>query len=142
MTGLEGPLKLAKLAVAVVALLSALAIAIAWVAGALAKQLGFTLVDVLVAPLVLIVCAGPGVLIAGMASRSRSWLAIAVPLVLCVGSAFLLEATGITPWHLGKWRDHSGDAGPQLFITLVFLLWPATLVGGLLWLVLNRKRSD
>jgi hypothetical protein len=127
-----------KLATSAVSLLCALAIVVAAGTIAWAKGGGFTVLDILVAPIVLIFYAGPGVLVMGMASRSRSWLPLAIPLVLCVAVALLIEVMGLTPWHYGRWQADPNDAGTRLFIAMLFLLWPSTLAGGLAWLLLNR----
>lgn len=131
----------ARLATAGVSLLCVLAIAVAAGTIAWVKGGGFSVVDILVAPIVLIFYAGPGVLVTGMALRSRSWLTVAIPLVLCVAFAVLIEVMGLTPWHYWRWHANPNDSGTRLFIAMLFILWPATIVGGLAWMLLNRKPS-
>ena len=128
-----------RLATAAVSLLCVLAIVVAAGTIAWAKAGHFTVVDILVAPIGLVFYAGPGVLVTGMASRSRSWLALAIPLVLCVSFALLIEVMGLTPWHYWRWHVNANDADTRLFIAMLIILWPATLVGGLAWMLLNRK---
>lgn len=135
----DGALALAKLVAVVAAVFSVVAIVFAAGSIAFATEGGFTLVDVLVAPIVFVFYAAPGLLVVGMASRSRSRLTAAIPLMLGVLLAFLLEGMGITPWHLGKLTSGANEAETRLFVALFFLVWPATLLGGMTWLVLHRR---
>lgn len=141
MTDRDDALASASRATAAVSLLCALAIVVAAGTIAWAKGGGLSIVDILVAPIVLIFYAGPGVLVTGMASRSRSWLTVAIPLALCVAFAVLIEAMGLTPWHYWRWHANPSDSEARMFIAMLFILWPATIVGGLAWMLLNRQPS-
>jgi hypothetical protein len=132
-----------RLAVAVIALLAVLATLVAAVAIIVykPKSIGFGLIDVLVAPVLFVFYLGPGLLLVGMASRSRNWKSVIVSLVLAIVLSLMLELLRVTPWHFRHLRASPNDAETNLVITTLFMFWPGTAVGGLLWLILNRKPS-
>jgi hypothetical protein len=142
MTDREGSLMLARLATAAIAVFATLSIAVTWVASVSgsAGANGFDFRSLLVAPLLAGFCLGPGALIFFMASRSRSWLATGIALVLSAGFAFIVVAMDLTPWHYGKWHGRSNDASMELFLVLLFYAWPATFAGLALWAALNPRR--
>jgi hypothetical protein len=133
-----GPIRLAA---AMLALLAALATLVAAVVMIIHKpsNLGFGLTDVLVAPLLFVFYLGPALLLIGMASRSRTWKAAVAALVLAVLLSLLLEMMGITPWHYRRWQGSIAET--NLVLNTLFFLWPGAILGGLIWLALNRKPS-
>jgi predicted ferric reductase len=132
-----------RLAVAALALLAVLATLFAAVVVIVykPKNIGFGLIDVLVAPVLLVFYLGPGLLLVGMASRSRTCKAAILALVLAMLLSLMLELYRVTPWHFRHLRASPNDAETDLVIGTLFMFWPGTAVGGLLWLVLNRKPS-
>jgi predicted ferric reductase len=100
-----------RLAVAALALLAVLATLFAAVVVIVykPKNIGFGLIDVLVAPVLLVFYLGPGLLLVGMASRSRTWKAAILALVLAMLLSLMLELYRVTPWHFRHLRASPND---------------------------------
>jgi hypothetical protein len=132
---------LVRLVAAVLAL--ALAAAVVFAMGTIFVTMarGISLVDVLVAPIAFVFFAGPPLLIMGMASRAKTGTAAAVALALAVALAVGLEAIEGTPWHFRYWRASASDAETGMLLGTLFAAWPLTLVGMLVWRVLNREND-
>jgi hypothetical protein len=134
-----GPVRLTAAALALLVVLATLVAAIVIVTSKPGP--GFGLTDVLVAPIVFVFYLGPGLLVMGMAARSRTGRAVALALVLAVLFALMLETLKITPWHFRHLRGSANDAESTLLFGTLLYLWPGAAVGGMLWLALNRKPS-
>ena len=134
-----GPARLAAAGLALLVVLATLVAAIVIVASKPGP--GFGLTDVLVAPIVFVFYLGPGLIVMGMAARSRTGRAVTLALVLAVLFALMLETLRITPWHFRHLRGSASDAESTLLFGTLLYLWPGAAVGGMLWLALNRKPS-
>ncbi|QJR10072.1 hypothetical protein DSM104443_01123 [Usitatibacter rugosus] len=137
----SGALLLMRMITVVIALAVLASIVIAEGLAAFSKTHGFGMTDVLVAPFVFVFYAGPPLAVIGMASRSKSMVAGAIPLLLAAAFAGLLVIYRLVPWHFHR-LGGSSDGEMQLLIVMVFALWPLAAGGGLLWLILNRLRAD
>jgi hypothetical protein len=125
------------------AVVTALAVAIAMVFAMgtifVTMARGVSLVDALTAPIAFVFFAGPPLLVMGMASRSTTAGAAALALALAVAFAVGLEALEAAPWHFRLWRANASEAEAQMLVATLFAAWPLTLIGALLWRVLNRE---
>ena len=137
--GTNGTLLFVRLVVAGVALATSAAVLFAVGAIAIAKAHGLTLVDVLTAPIALIVYGGPPLLAAGLAIRARTGVATAIAAVLVATLAAGLVALGGAPWHTSYWQTNASDAQTMLLLGTLFGAWPLTLVGTALWRPANRE---
>src|SRR5262245_61503527 len=123
---------------ALVAILAALcadfaALAMGYMKGA-QSGMGFTIVDMLVIPLILAFFAAPPLFAAGMATRSRSWKSFAVAFVIVALLATALVVMRCAPWDYTYWKAHNSDANFQIWIAQIFFSWPLVAIGGLVWL--------
>lgn len=124
-----------------IALAVALAVVFAMTTIFITMARGFSLVDVLTAPIAFVVFAGPPLLIMGMALRATTGAAAGFALLLAVVFAIGLEAYDGTPWHFPHWRASASEAETQMLIATLFAAWPLTLIGMLLSRVLNREKD-
>src|SRR5215468_3435321 len=98
-TSLNSTLLVVRLVAAGVALVTAAALLFAVGAISIAKAHGLTLVDVLTAPIALVVYGGPPLLALGLAARARTGAAVGIASVLVALLAAGLVALGGAPWH-------------------------------------------
>ena len=138
-TPVKGMLLLVRLVAAGIALATSAAVMFAVFATAIAKARGLTLVDVLTAPIALVVYGGPPLLSLGLAVRARTGAAAAIATVLVAVLAAGLVALGGAPWHSARWRANAADAQTMLLLGTLFGAWPVTLVGIALWRPANRE---
>jgi hypothetical protein len=138
----RGWLLLLRIATALAACAEAAAIVCALVVTALAKAHGFTLTDVLVAPINFVIFAGPPLIALGMANRARTAGAVLVGAVVAAVIAWGLLAMRALPWHWASMRAHPEDAETTLFLGVIFAGWPLAAIGVLVWWLLNRERNE
>ena len=124
-----------------VALAVAISTAFAVIGFSMARNTGgFTLVDAMVAPILLVFYLGPALLTMGMALRSRSVTALVVASVIVAFLAAGLEVYGVSPWHFRRWGGFK-DYETSFLFAMLLIFWPLTTFGGLLWLALNRRAA-
>jgi len=133
---------LLRIATAVAACAEATAVVCVLVITALAKPQGFTLVDVLVAPLNFVIFAGPPLLALGMATRARTAGAALIGAILAGAIAWGLHAIHAMPWDWTSLRTDPADGEARLFVAVIFVGWPLAALGVLAWWLLNREPSD
>jgi hypothetical protein len=137
----SGPLLLLRSVAAVVALLTAAAVLYAIGVISIAKAHGLALIDVLTAPIALIVYGGPPFLALGLATRAQTdaaaWIATALIAVLAGG----LVALGGAPWQSATWHADASHAQTMLLLGTLFGAWPLTLIGTALWRPANREED-
>jgi hypothetical protein len=132
---------LVRVAAGVIALAVAISVVFAMTTIFITMARGFSLVDVLTAPIAFVVFAGPPLLVVGIASRATTGAAAAAALLLAVVFAVGLEASEGTPWHFRNWRANASEAETQMLVATLFAAWPLTLIGMLLSAALNRGKS-
>jgi hypothetical protein len=135
----SGALSFARFTVAVVAFVTAAAALYAVGAISLEKSHGLSLVDVLTAPIAVVVYGGPPLLALGLAARARTRAALAIAAVLVAMLAAGLFVLGSAPWHAARWQANASDAQTRLLLGTLFGAWPLTLLGTALWLPANRE---
>lgn len=135
----RAPYLLTRTLGAVLAFVAALVLVFAFGAFAYLKAQPLQVLDVLIAPFILVFWAAPPLFVVGMASRSKTALSAALALLLAVMILIALQLYHGMPWHYPRWRGNLNDASFQLFIVVLFLFWPLVAIGGLLWRVLNRR---
>jgi len=138
-TPVNRTLLLARLVVVGVALATSAAVLFAVGAITIAKAHGLTLVDVLTAPIALVVYGGPPLLALGLAARARTGAATAIATVLVAVLAVGLVALGGAPWHSARWQANASDTQTMLLLGTLFGAWPLTLVAAALWRPANRE---
>jgi hypothetical protein len=127
-----------RLIAVAIALAAAGAILFAVGAIEIAKAHGVALVDALTAPVAFVVYAGPPLLAAGLATRSRTSSAAVLALAVAVLFAVGLEALRGTPWHSAHWREHADDAWTRLLLGSLLGAWPLIVGATRLWQRANR----
>ena len=130
---------LVRLVAVVIALAVAISVVFAMTTIFITMARGFSLVDVLTAPIAFVFFAGPPLLVVGMASRAKTGAAAVVALLLAVTFAVGLAVFEGAPWHFRHWRASAAEAEAQMLIATLFAAWPLTLVGMLLSARLNRE---
>jgi len=134
-------LLIVRVVVAGVALATLAAVLFAVGAIAIAKAHGLTLVDVLTAPIALIVYGGPPLLSVGLALRARTGAAAAIATLLVAALALGLIVLGGAPWRYASWQANPADPQTSLLLGTLLGAWPATLVGTALWRPANREED-
>ena len=140
-TPVNGTLLLVRFAAVGVALATSAAVLFAVGAITIAKAHGLTLVDVLTAPIALVVYGGPPLLALGLAARARTGAATAIAAALVVVLAAGLVALGGAPWHSARWETNASEAQTMLLLGTLFGAWPLTLIGTALWRPANREEE-
>ena len=138
-TPVSGALLLVRFTAVAVALATAGALLFAVGAIAIEKAHGLSLVDVLTAPIALVVYGGPPLLALGLAARARTGAATAIATVLVALLAAGLIALGGAPWHADRWHTNASDAQTRLLLGTLFGAWPLMLLGTALWRPANRE---
>ena len=106
---------------------------------AIEKTHGLALVDVLTAPIAVVVYGGPPLLALGLAARAQTGAALAIGTVLVAVLAVGLVALGGAPWQAARWQMDASDAQTRLLLGTLFGAWPLTIVGTALWRPANRE---
>jgi len=140
-TSVSGALLLVRIVVAGVALATLAAVLFAVGAIAISKAHGLILVDVLTAPIALVVYGGPPLLAVGLAVRARTAAAAAVAAGLTSLLAGGLVALGGAPWRFASWQGGVADVQTGLLLGTLLGAWPLTLLGTALWRPLNREED-
>ena len=135
----SGPLLLVRFVAAGVALLTAASVSYAIGAIAIEKAHGLALIDVLTAPIALVVYGGPPFLALGLAARAQTSAAAAIATVLVASLAAGLIALGGAPWDAAQWQANTSEAQTKLLLGTLFGAWPLTLIGTALWRPANRE---
>jgi hypothetical protein len=141
-TPVKGTLLLVRLVAAGVGLTTAAAVLFALGSISIVKAQGLALVDVLTAPIALVVYGGPPLLALGLAARARTVPAVAIAAVLVVVLAAGLVALGGAPWNASRWQANPNEAQSMLLLGTLFGAWPLTLVGTALWKPVNREEEE
>jgi hypothetical protein len=140
-TPVNGTLWVVRLVAVGVGVATVAAVLFAVGAISIAKAHGLTLVDVLTAPIALVVYGGPPLLALGLATRARTMPALAIATVLVAVLAAGLVALGGAPWQSPRWQANANEAQSMLLLGTLFGAWPLTLVGTALWRPTNREED-
>jgi hypothetical protein len=140
-TPVNGTLRVVRLVAVGVGLATLASVLFAVGAISIAKAHGLAFVDVLTAPIALVVYGGPPLLALGLAARARTLPAVAIATVLVAVLAAGLIALGGAPWRSARWQTNASEAQTLLLLGTLLGAWPLTLIGTALWRPTNREEE-